>query len=144
MFTNNFISGWTKSPFMFRLYGLVLLIGISATGVSQEVTDGSSQNAAAYTQEPNYQAASSIYLDQNIIESTIVLNLPDELRHSFTIEIYNLNGFKVLQRKYNNNLSSEIILNISRECQKNGIYIMRYYNNAGISKTLKFRKIMNT
>jgi len=165
MFTNNLIFRWTKSPFKYWFYGLLLLIGISTTGIAQEIAETNIQNLDATGLEAGWKksgqlsdenampeafadfhtiTASSIYLDQNIVETDIVLNLPEELRHAFTIEIYNLNGFKLLQRRYYSNLSSKIILNISRECPKNGVYIMRYYNNAGISKTLKFRKIMST
>ncbi|MBN2635008.1 MAG: T9SS type A sorting domain-containing protein [Prolixibacteraceae bacterium] len=81
-----------------------------------------------------------ITIDGSLIQNNLCVNLPDDLSHDFTLEIYNLSGIKVLKKDYVHNISSRILLDISRECCKSGVYILHYFNNNGVSKTIKFIK----
>ncbi len=84
--------------------------------------------------------AGDFSVDLNSVYNQLSLIIPDDLAHDFTIEIYNLNGLKVLQREFIHNMSSKILLDVSRECERNGVYILRYFNNFDENKTLKFIK----
>jgi len=82
----------------------------------------------------------SISLDGNLVNDIIYVNLPDESDHEFTIDIYDLNGLKVFHEEFIYNVSSKVLLNVANECSQSGVYILRYYNNSGVFKTLKFIK----
>lgn len=68
------------------------------------------------------------------------INVSPDFGHSFTIDIYNLNGYKVYTQEYINLISAQLLIDVSKECGRPGMYIVHYYNSSGISKTVKFQK----
>lgn len=83
-----------------------------------------------------------ITLSQNLSGNQLYLNIPDEddFSHNFTIELYDLNGTKLLQTEYIYNMSTRILVDITNTCDRCGVYILRYYNSTGIQRTMKFIK----
>ena len=72
--------------------------------------------------------------------NNLKINIPPGFGHDFTIDIYNMNGYKVSSTEYVNYISAQLLLDLSRECDRTGVYIIHYYNDSGISKTVKFQK----
>ena len=100
------------------------------------INNGSVEDLVDFTNDNDR----SITLDGNLVNDIIYVNLPDEGDHDFTIDIYNLNGLKVFHKEFIYNVSSKVLLNVASECSQSGVYILRYYNNSGVLKTLKFIK----
>ena len=88
----------------------------------------------------NWHKGNDIYINQNPVYDNLVLSLPEDPGHIFTVEIYNLNGLKVMRKEFIHNISSRLFIDLSKSCSQSGVYILHYYNNAGISRTLKFEK----
>ncbi len=72
--------------------------------------------------------------------NSLKINISPELGYNFAIDIYNLNGCKVYSKEYINLISAKLLIDLSDECNRPGVYIMHYYNDLGISKTVKFLK----
>lgn len=77
---------------------------------------------------------------QNPVQDKLTLNLGDDLTSDFNIEIYNLGGTKVFSKSYGNNCSNRLSIDVSACCNKQGLYVVRYSNKAGIIKNNKFIK----
>jgi hypothetical protein len=76
----------------------------------------------------------------NPADKILNLKLPVCNDSEFTIEIFSLLGAKLFMKEYSYNSSNKLELDISKCCTKDQIYIVRYYNSRGISKSLKFVK----
>ncbi len=81
-----------------------------------------------------------LFLVQNPVNHNLKLDLGEDLREDFAIEIYSLNGKKLFAQDYPSNYSSRLLINVSDLCIKNGMYIVRYANQNGYQKNLKFIK----
>ncbi len=82
----------------------------------------------------------NISINQDLVTNQLCLSVPKDLSHNFTIEVYNLNGVKMMQKEFVYNISTKVLLDITNSCDRCGIYILRYYNDSGIQRTLKFLK----
>jgi len=60
------------------------------------------------------------------------------MNHNFTVEVFSITGAKVFSEKYLHNMSGRLIINVTDICADGGVYIVRYFNENGITKTLKF------
>lgn len=82
----------------------------------------------------------NLYVQYDNITNDLRLNKPSELGFNFTIDIYNSNGNKLYSKEFINTMTAKLILNVSREIRMPGVYIVHYYNDYGVSKTIKFQK----
>jgi hypothetical protein len=105
--------------------------------VKQETTSKSGEVKTEDLQITNMQ---DLFISQNPVQDNLQIHIPVELNENFTIEVYNIAGKKMIEQGFAKNLSSQLMIDISHDCNKDGIYIMRYTNNEGTSKTLKFLK----
>lgn len=87
-----------------------------------------------------FQNDDDIFIQHDPVNSNLKIHLPEDLNRNFTIDIYNSNGYRVLTKKFQHNMSARMLMDVSRECNQTGVYIMHYYNDKGISRTLKFQK----
>lgn len=90
--------------------------------------------------DTNWKRHPTVFLCQNIVTDELCINIPDNVNRDFTIEIFNLAGSKLLQRKFRYNGFSRVILDVSAEPWRNGFYIMKYKNCVGYSESIKFLK----
>lgn len=81
-----------------------------------------------------------LYISQNPVQDNLKIHLPADLKENFKIEVYNISGKKMIEKGFEKNSSSHLMIDVSNDCDKDGIYIMRYTNDEGTSKTLKFLK----
>ena len=81
-----------------------------------------------------------IVVNEDIVSNQLRISIPEDLSHNFTLELYNLNGVKLMQKEFIYNISTRVLVDITNSCDRCGVYILHYYNNAGIEKTLKFMK----
>lgn len=108
---------------------------------SNHFKEGSSANTNIINAENNVDdRGKDLFLCQNPVADNIWLNIPQELYDEFTIEIFSLTGMKMLTKKYISNYSSKLMINISEQRMKNGMYILRYSNSNGFSKSIRFLK----
>jgi hypothetical protein len=91
------------------------------------------------TQYLENQSTQSI-LCQNPVENSLRLIIPQELCVDFTIEIIDIKGNPVFIENYPNINQSQLLIDLSRFNISNGIYLLKYLNKSGTSKTLKFIK----
>lgn len=81
-----------------------------------------------------------LFISQNPVQDNLKIHLPVELNENFRIEVYNIAGKKMVEQGFEKNISSQLMIDISHDCEKDGIYIMRYTNEEGTSKSFKFLK----
>ena len=88
----------------------------------------------------DFSNRNNLYIEYDDGLNNLKINIPPGFGHDFTIDIYNMNGYKVSSTEYVNYISAQLLLDLSRECDRTGVYIIHYYNDSGISKTVKFQK----
>jgi mRNA-degrading endonuclease YafQ of YafQ-DinJ toxin-antitoxin module len=81
-----------------------------------------------------------LFIRQNPVRNSLKLNVPDLLSTNFTIEIFSLNGARLFSQNYTYSPTAQLSIDISESCIKNGVYLMRYLNESGTTKCLKFVK----
>jgi len=84
--------------------------------------------------------SNDIVVNEDLVTDQVRVSIPEDLSHDFTIEVYNLNGVKLMQKKYVYNISTKVLVNITNACNNCGVYILRYYNSTGVQRTVKFAK----
>lgn len=90
--------------------------------------------------EFNWESEPGIFLYRSVISNQLCVNIPESLVQNFTVEIFNIKGARLLHREFVNTGLARITLDVSEECRADGVYVFRYYNDMGISKSLKFIK----
>lgn len=100
------------------------------------------QDNAVFAEKTNYDLwyGADVFSCQNPVQNTLSLNIPEEMNNDFSIEIFSLNGMRLFTKKYLQNYSKKLVINVSECCAKDEMYIVRYKNNMGITKNLKFLK----
>lgn len=77
-------------------------------------------------------------IDNSLLQNRLDIHLPEDMNHNFTVEVFSITGAKVFSEKYLHNMSGRLIINVTDICADGGVYIVRYFNENGITKTLKF------
>lgn len=124
----------------------ILLFGY-AVGESNQAKSASINNDKKDNTDLNINAKDNLQISnieglfiQNPVQDNLKIHLPVELNENFTIEVYNLEGRKLIAQGFEKNNSSQLMIDISNDCEKDGIYIMKYRNIEGTQKALKFLK----
>jgi hypothetical protein len=116
----------------------IVLYGYSDETIISEKSATISEAIEVVPEETLYDE--DLELIQNPVKDLLRLKIPEELSHNFTIEVHSLNGSLLVSEYYAENKSSVFGIDISERCVGNGIYVMRYINDSGVSKTIKFIK----
>lgn len=81
-----------------------------------------------------------IQLVQNPIVNNLIISIPEGLRENFTIEVFNINGNRLLSEIFPRHFAIDLDIDLSSLNISNGIYLLKYTNKTGFCSTLKFRK----
>lgn len=77
---------------------------------------------------------------QNPVSKSLKVSIDEDLVGEYNLEIFDLNGQMLFTQEYSDYSSSEININLSNMDLKKGMYIIRYRNDAGITRSTKFIK----
>ncbi|WP_347841251.1 right-handed parallel beta-helix repeat-containing protein [uncultured Draconibacterium sp.] len=91
-----------------------------------------------YLQQINSWDPDEIVVIQNPVREKLLVNLPEDKVDDFAIEIYDMRGIKLQEMQVSHCYSSRMTLELSDKLVRGGMFIMRYSNNAGYSKSIKF------
>lgn len=83
---------------------------------------------------------SDLSLCQNPVNVNLKLNIPNELNENFKIAIYSMAGKQLYSKEFVEHRSSQLLIDISDCCSREGMYLMRYSNLEGIKQNIKFVK----
>ncbi|MCG6186903.1 T9SS type A sorting domain-containing protein [Maribellus maritimus] len=111
----------------------------------KDSTSTSEKSASTGTSKSSFsieeEQTSNIELVKNPVSDNLRFNISEDLETSFSIEVFDINGSKILSKNFINNFQSqELNISISEYNLKNGLYIIRYLNSNRVQKTMKFVK----
>lgn len=87
------------------------------------------------------QKTTGFRIIQNPVQNNLRILLTEEMASDFTVDIFNLQGVKILSKHvYESLRSMEFNISLPSMNMANGVYIVNYSNFNGIKKTLKFLK----
>jgi hypothetical protein len=124
---------------VFAAVNELVIFGYSEVDIIAEKSGNLESQLTVSTQYLENQSTQSI-LCQNPVENSLRLIIPQELCVDFTIEIIDIKGNPVFIENYPSINQSQLLIDLSRFNISNGIYLLKYLNKSGTSKTLKFIK----
>jgi len=104
------------------------------------VKSGSINQQYLTTANKSFINESQITLLQNPVEKYLKVNIPAELCKNFNIEIFDLKGNRIFSKIYSKSAIEQINIDVSELSLIYGMYLIKYSNQEGIKKTLKFIK----
>lgn len=81
-----------------------------------------------------------IMLTQNPVGNFLGINIPEKFCNNFNLEIFDLKGTRKYSQVYSNTMQGQILIDLSELFIQSGMYLIKYTNKEGISKSLKFIK----
>ncbi|WP_297087537.1 right-handed parallel beta-helix repeat-containing protein [uncultured Draconibacterium sp.] len=91
-----------------------------------------------YLQQINAWEPEEVSIIQNPVRENLLVNIPENMADDFCIEIYDIRGVKLQEMQVGHSYSSKLSVGLSDKLVSGGMFIMRYTNNAGYSKSVKF------
>lgn len=96
------------------------------------------ESLGKYLQQINPGETEDVSIIQNPVRKNLLVNIPENMADDFLIEIYDIRGVKLQEMQVGHSYSTQLSVSLSDKLVRGGMFIMRYTNNAGYSKSIKF------